>query len=403
MRAILIDDEPLAAQSLERMLARSGVEVSASYHDPAEAVAAMERIEADVVFLDIEMPGMNGLEAAERIQTVRPGVQIVFVTAYDQYAVDAFELEAIDYLLKPVQLRRLDKTLDRLRARRAVVDASRPAPSPEAMPPGTRRGGTAQTPELCCLQRLSFRTAAGTPVEIPWRTAKAKELFAYLVHVRGAGVSKESLTDMLWPEIGEEKALTNLHTTVYQIRRTLKSLGIPVHIVYHEGVYRLSMEGTALDTERWEAEAAAALAQEPAEPEELKRTLQSYRGDYLEQEGYLWAESERQRLRIQWLECARLAVERLEGADSGTSGEAIGILLQIRTRFPLLDDAYFRLMRLYDSLGQPAEVRAEYTRLTETLREEVDLAPREEIRDWYARWLEAHVGPLNRRKTDRER
>src|SRR5690625_3337038 len=104
MRTILVDDEPLALDYLEIQLDKiKDITVVEKFTnlDILDHVKLIENI--DLVFLDIEMPGKNGLEIAEQLLEVNPTLEIVFVTAYDEYAVQAFELNALDYLLKPIQ------------------------------------------------------------------------------------------------------------------------------------------------------------------------------------------------------------------------------------------------------------------------------------------------------------
>ena len=115
IRALLVDDEKPARDRLRRLLAgESDVEVIGDASDGAEAIERIASLAPDVVFLDIQMPGCTGMELAASLASPRP--RIVFCTAYDQYAVDAFELNAVDYLLKPINQARLKKTLDRIRA-----------------------------------------------------------------------------------------------------------------------------------------------------------------------------------------------------------------------------------------------------------------------------------------------
>jgi two-component system LytT family response regulator len=110
--AFIVDDERLAVQRLERLLHDTGrVRVVGSAIDPEDAVATLNQSAADVLFLDIQMPGLTGFELLERLD--RPPV-VVFTTAYDAYALDAFDTAAIDYLLKPVEPERLARTLDKI-------------------------------------------------------------------------------------------------------------------------------------------------------------------------------------------------------------------------------------------------------------------------------------------------
>lgn len=112
MRAFLIDDEPLALSRLERMLRERGeVEIAGKSSDPVEALDAVARIQPDVLFLDIEMPGLSGFDVLARLN---PQPLVVFTTAYSQYALQAFEVNSVDYLLKPVEREQLDRALRKL-------------------------------------------------------------------------------------------------------------------------------------------------------------------------------------------------------------------------------------------------------------------------------------------------
>src|SRR3954454_19807948 len=114
MRALLVDDEAPARERLRRLLGEvPDVEIAGEAEDGERAMAEIARLAPDVVFLDIQMPGCTGMEVAASLPSPRP--HIVFCTAFDEYAVDAFELSAVDYLLKPVNRARLARALDRVR------------------------------------------------------------------------------------------------------------------------------------------------------------------------------------------------------------------------------------------------------------------------------------------------
>ncbi|MBK9167500.1 MAG: response regulator transcription factor [Bryobacterales bacterium] len=112
IRAFVVDDEPLAVRRLERLLAESGrVTVAGSATDPERAIEVLKHTPVDVLFLDIEMPGSNGFELLARLN---PQPLVVFTTAYDRYALQAFEVHSVDYLLKPVEAAQLDRALGKL-------------------------------------------------------------------------------------------------------------------------------------------------------------------------------------------------------------------------------------------------------------------------------------------------
>ena len=123
---IVAEDESLLRHSLVAELKRAWptLQVVAECEDGASAVEALAEHTPDVAFIDIRMPGLTGLEVAAVAAEASPRTQIVFVTAYDQYAIDAFERGAIDYLLKPVKPERLDATVARLQARDLQPDAA---------------------------------------------------------------------------------------------------------------------------------------------------------------------------------------------------------------------------------------------------------------------------------------
>lgn len=117
IRAFLIDDERLALKRLARLLeATKRVEIVGRATDPAQGLAQLAEAAVDVVFLDIHMPGLSGFQVVERLPST---AMVVFTTAYDQHAVAAFEVNAVDYLLKPIERERLSAALDRIAARRA--------------------------------------------------------------------------------------------------------------------------------------------------------------------------------------------------------------------------------------------------------------------------------------------
>src|SRR5262249_39887004 len=124
LRAVLVDDEQLARDELGFLLGQvGGVEVIGQAGNGVEAVTTIERLLPDVVFLDVQMPGLTGFEVARRMLDRQIPSHIIFVTAYDQHAIEAFEVNAVDYLLKPVDPARLGLAVQRAQRR---VTSDRP-------------------------------------------------------------------------------------------------------------------------------------------------------------------------------------------------------------------------------------------------------------------------------------
>ncbi|UPG85709.1 LytTR family DNA-binding domain-containing protein [Luteibacter aegosomatis] len=131
MRVLIADDEPLARTRLAALLAHHrDVEVVGSVADGEATIAACSTLHPDIVLLDIDMPGLRGTEAAKRLAALPARPQVVFCTAYETHALQAFDLGATDYLLKPVRAERLEEALRRVAARLTATSA--PVPPPDA-------------------------------------------------------------------------------------------------------------------------------------------------------------------------------------------------------------------------------------------------------------------------------
>ena len=130
LRTLIVDDEPLAIERLQILCARMpDLELTGTASDGKAALRLAEALSPDLILLDISMPGLDGLGVARALGQRAASVSIIFVTAFDQFAVAAFEVAAVDYLLKPVAEDRLARAIGRVRAQLAAPDtASRPSP-----------------------------------------------------------------------------------------------------------------------------------------------------------------------------------------------------------------------------------------------------------------------------------
>jgi len=135
IRFLIVDDEPLAIERLQLLLARMPeVALAGTASDGAAALRLVEGVQPDAVLLDIAMPGMDGIDVARALaRTERPPV-VIFVTAFDTFAVAAFDVDAVDYVMKPVAAERLERAVERARERvrrRGVEAAEPPPPQPQ--------------------------------------------------------------------------------------------------------------------------------------------------------------------------------------------------------------------------------------------------------------------------------
>lgn len=371
MKAILIDDELLALNYLEhQLLSITDVEIIGKYTDPMLGKEAIEKREADIVFLDIHIPGISGIELAEILLEGQPNLQIVFVTAFDNFAIKAFELNALDYILKPVRKERILKTINRIKQKREIKS-------------DTNIQEFAVL-EMNLLQQFSlFQGQQHIPLH--WRTTKVLQLFLYLVHYRGKIVSKSELIELLWREYEPKKAYAQLYTSIYHVRKTLESLGNYFIIRNTSEGYVMTLENVLLDVERFEAfiQSSRTISNETIDVFEQEMSL--YKGDYLEGYEYLWAEGERQRLRLQWV---GISLKMLDWYHTTNHIEKAIILgLDICNRYPLVEEAYYSLMKICaENRKNHSSVHYHFHRLKTVLLEELNVEPSPAITEWYINW-----------------
>jgi two-component system, LytTR family, response regulator LytT len=162
LKALIVDDEQLAREELQYLLSSiDDVEVVAQGKNGIEAIALVPRLEPDVVFLDVQMPGLDGFAVLRKLlEKTGAGTlpQIIFATAFDKYAVRAFEVNAVDYLLKPFDRARLEQALARVRAR-----LQNPAQSGHDAPPSTPRTSGLSREQVDSLIRLIEQQGGGAP------------------------------------------------------------------------------------------------------------------------------------------------------------------------------------------------------------------------------------------------
>ncbi|MEK0315402.1 response regulator [Cohnella sp. 56] len=369
MKTILVDDERPAMQQLARLLdGDSRVRIVGMYTAAAEALNHISNLKVDCMFLDIGMPGLSGLEAAGIVRSIDPNIRIVFVTAYADYAVDAFEVQATDYLLKPVRPARLGQTLDRL----YEAYLSKPQEQMTMQP---------AQPNVRCLGKLQLTDRDRRPLR--WRTLKTQQLFAALLHV-GDWVSREDLLDMLWGEGDGERSVSYLHTSIYQLRKLLKETESGAAVEFELENYRLELSELVTDVALFEKALSEPIPCEEGTLHYYESVLSLYRGDYMADLDFDWLRSTRTKLADGYMRMSLKAAAY--EVSSGRFEQAAARLSALRERNPYGEELCLLAMEAWFGLGDKPALDACYRAYCEACREELRIEPANSVQDKYEQW-----------------
>lgn len=216
----IIDDEQLAVDNLKYILSRfPDLNIVGAYTDIDDFMDCLAKNHVQLVFMDIEMPETNGLELASLVTEKYKNIEIVFATAYNQYAVEAFEVSAIDYILKPLSISRITKTIEKIRQR---------IPKEEEKE-----------------KNVFIKCFGGFEIYInnnliPFKLSKAKEVLAYLINSMGKSLGWMTIADDVWPDSYDDKKLmNNFHVASFSLRTFLNENGISEIFDYSRNLYRV--------------------------------------------------------------------------------------------------------------------------------------------------------------------
>ncbi len=252
MKIMAVDDERLALNEFKDIcLQISDVDTIETFSNPIDAIEHAATNEVDVAFLDIEMPMVKGIELAERITKVSPNVKIVFVTGYAQYALDAFDIGAIDYVLKPYNTDMI---------RRALQKASYIKDK--------------ETVFKITVQTFGFFDVFVNNKPIVFSSAKSKELLALLVDRKGGIVSTEQAIKVLWSDREYTESVQSL------FRKVLKSLRVALEEAGAEEIFMDNRNQRSVDTSKFSCDYYDLLKDKTS-------AQKSYFGKYMTQ--YEWA------------------------------------------------------------------------------------------------------------------
>lgn len=367
MKVVVIDDERAMQLIMQNMLAKiAGVDVAGVFGETASAESFMAGHEVHLVFVDIQLPNESGIAFARRLAESGRDVHVVFVTSHKEYALEAFEVYALDYLVKPVSPERLAKTVRRAMAMQPPQDA------PD--------GGESRPLVIQGLGGLFARSKQGGAIR--WRTNKCAELFAFLLLNRGRSVSRERVIADVFAGMPEKNAVSYLNTTVYQLRKTLEPHGLKYSIRSENGGYRLELAEADIDFIILEQRLKAFKTIDGSNLEAAREAETLYTGDLFGERACLWSLHESERLaRLYESFSLKLAAAMLRENDAAS---AIVLLKKLMQRNELNEEALGLLLTACAAQRDKQALEKHYGRYIGKLRKELGIGPSRELSALYA-------------------
>lgn len=374
--AITIDDEYPNHILLKRVIDLNGqLEVVKQFTHPKTALEKIGEIKPDVAFVDIEMPDMNGLELAEKILAIHGETNIIFVTAYSQYAIEAFKVNALDYILKPVDAQEINRVVRKIMNRTGRQRPESTIEDQEIMHKG----------RILCMGEFEV-FGRHSNQKVHWITSKVEELLAYLVMHLGKPIGKWRLCDLLWPSLDPDRATTNLHTSIYRLKKTIVNEQVPLKIKSNSDGYWVELEECLLDYQEFVRVSTDLLRsnQHPDSEKEVSLLMKAesyYRGELFENKAYLWSAALSESINQIYI---RLTYRLINYFDKKQSIEQeLEYLKKLLRFFPYEEKACIMAMDIYEKRkDKPALIR-QYQQHSQYLMKEMGCTPSLKVEKHY--------------------
>ncbi|MCM3130097.1 MULTISPECIES: response regulator [unclassified Paenibacillus] len=363
LQAVIVDDEELSINRLKRLLTdNEEIEVCRTYLNPKDALEYIEANHVDIVFLDISMPELNGMELSKYLKHHNDSIEVVFVTGYDEYAVQAFEISALDYLLKPVTAQRVEVTLNKIR--RTVSTKIQ------------EKRLTAETTDLLLKVEMfdGFKVYQSNHQKewVKLRSPKTEELFAFLLHKRT--VSRDEIIDTLWKNFEPEKAWKNLNSTLYYIRQAINGCYKGASVIQAtRNEIRIDVGYLSCDIYEFDRLMKQQSNSRIFEIEQVESAMKLYTGPFLKGKTYEWASSRGLELEQDYMKMLEYAAKYYRKTNH--SERSLYFYEEMIRIDAFREDIGEELIKMYLELGREKEALRFYQNLEDLYKIELGTEP----------------------------
>ncbi len=368
MRVIIVDDEELMLMIFKEMLSIfPGIEILGMFQNARDAFAFLIENRVEMAFIDINMPEESGLELAKSISSHNIETDVVFITASKEHALEAFDVNAFDYVIKPIIQSRLEHTIKKAFDKQKIMEAN-------------NYNKINQNISIYCLGGLDIRNRNFE--KIKWISNKCEEVFFYLLLKQGRAVSRHEMLEEIFCGMAPKNAETYLNTTIYQLRKSLEPHGLKAAVISYAEGYSLELKGVYIDSIDFERRVKQIGEINASNVIYSLETEKLYIGDLFNDKSYIWSLSERERIFEVYTNFAKKLGKWL--FDNNDTSEALHILKKLSKINELDEETNCLLMLIYSANRDKLSLVKQYEKYVTALKSEIGIKPSRTIANIYA-------------------
>lgn len=359
MNIIIVDDDKTMIFVMKKILEKiQGINIANTFIHTRDVVDFIKESKIDMVFLDISMPEENGLELARRILDISPFINIVFITSHREYAVEAFDICAFDYIVKPVLQERLERTV-----KRALEKGL-----------GLVEKNSVKENKISVYLFGGIDASSESLGTVKWSSAKSVELFVYLLLKEGRNISKNVIIEELFYEMPLKNAENYLKTSVYQIRKALEPHSSAPLLISSNGSYKLECNALYVDFIEFEKKLSNIHEIDSSNIAEALKIEKLFGGELLGDRVYYWSMSEREKYLNSYLNLAKKIGEYFfyNGDDMNQASYILKKLLKFD---PINEKANYLLMEIFSAQNDKKSLMNHYEQYEKNVKKELGILP----------------------------